>query len=511
MVKKLLGLWLIALAVRAQQIAPPAPRRVALVIGNAEYTFLPKLPAVKLDTTVIQDALRGSGFEIHLVTDFQYPAFLTTEAEFEKTLRPGDICFIYYAGYTIQADNDNYLLPVNFDPRSKGEMQTRAYHFKRLLQKLESRGVGLKILVLEAPPQLDIALPEGSDIGLMQPDISESHETIFASAAFPGRWAAPSPQGAASPFTRAVSKAIREPGLMLAQVFDVAKQDKALTQTPYVMDVLRQQQQFYFHAPVKTPDWPRPGIPVSNRIDREEYLWIRPARFLMGCVPGDNRCSAAEKPQHEVTITKGFWMGRNEVQVGSYQRYVKAKGVRMPSGPIYDRGWKVTDQPLVNVRWEDAAAYCAFAGGRLPTEAEWEMAARGGKANEVYPMNSEESSRDKANFNGQKGNDLFEFVAPVRKFDPNPFGLYDLAGNVWEFVNDFFSPAYYTVAATNDPQGPKSGKDRVIRGGSYDADPKEHLRISFRKGFGGTAPGVGFRCVVDDTPETRKILVEPPK
>ena len=200
------------------------------------------------------------------------------------------------------------------------------------------------------------ALPEGSDIGLMQPDISESHETIFASAAFPGRWAAPGPQGAASPFTRAVSKAIREPGLMLAQVFDVAKQDKALTQTPYVMDVLRQQQQFYFHPPVKTPDWPRPGIPVSNRNDREEYLWIRPARFLMGCVPGDNRCSAAEKPQHEVTITKGFWMGRNEVQVGSYQRYVKAKGVRMPSAPMYDKGWKVSDQPVVNVRWEDAAA-----------------------------------------------------------------------------------------------------------------------------------------------------------
>jgi formylglycine-generating enzyme required for sulfatase activity len=390
-------------------------------------------------------------------------------------------------------------------------MQDRAYHFKRLLQKLESRGVGLKILVLEAPPQLDIALPEGSDIGLMQPDISESHETIFASAVFPGRWAAPGPQGAASPFTRAVSKAMREPGLMLAQVFDVAKQDKALTQTPYVMDVLRQQQQFYFHPPVKTPDWPRPGMPVSNRNDREEYLWIRPGRFLMGCVPGDSRCSASEKPQHEVTITKGYWMGRNEVQVGSYQRYVKAKGVKMPSAPIYDRGWKVSDQPVVNVRWEDAAAYCTFAGGRLPTEAEWEMAARAGKANQVYPMSSEESSRDKANFNGQKGNDIFEYVAPVRKFDPNPFGLYDLAGNVWEFVADFFSPAYYTAAAMSDPQGPTSGKDRVIRGGSYDADPKEHLRISYRRGFSGTAPGVGFRCVLEDTPETRKILIEPPK
>ena len=344
----------------------------------------------------------------------------------------------------------------------------------------------------------------------MQPDISESHETIFASAVFRAGGQRPVRKAPPRPSPERSQKLWRT-RTYLAQVFDRAKQDEALTQPPFVTSVLRQQQQFYFHPSVKTPDWPRPGIPVSNRTDREEYLWIRPAKILMGCAPADSRCSPAEKPQHEVTITKGFWMGRNEVQVGSYQRYVKAKGVRMPSAPMYDKGWKVSDQPVVNVRWEDAAAYCAFAGGRLPTEAEWEMAARGGKVSEIYPMSSEDSSRDKANFNGQKGNDLFEFVAPVRKFDPNPFGLYDLAGNVWEWVGDFFSPTYFTAAAMSDPQGPPSGKDHVIRGGSYDADPKEHLRISFRKGFNGSAPSVGFRCVLDDTPETRKVLVEPPK
>ena len=102
----------------------------------------------------------------------------------------------------------------------------------------------------------------------------------------------------------------------------------------------------------------------------------------------------------------------------------------MPAGPGWDIHWRVSDNPMVNVRWEEAAAYCKWAGGRLPTEAEWEYAARAGARNQVFPMNAEDS-RDKANFSGRKGNDLYDFAAPVRKFDPNPFGLYDMAGNVW--------------------------------------------------------------------------------
>jgi formylglycine-generating enzyme required for sulfatase activity len=161
----------------------------------------------------------------------------------------------------------------------------------------------------------------------------------------------------------------------------------------------------------------------------------------------------------------------------------------------------------VNVRWEEADAYCKWAGGRLPTEAEWEFAARGGMTNEVFPMNSE-NSRDKANFDGKSGNDTYDAVAPVRKFDPNPFGLYDMAGNVWEWVSDWFSPQYYSAASITDPQGPASGKEHVVRGGSWDSNAKEHLRLSFRMAPARSyAPSVGFRCVIEENPENRQFLV----
>ncbi len=520
----LAGLFLFMFVASSQQTAPPGPRRVALVIGNSEYAILPKLPAVKKEAALIAEALRQSGFEVHEFADFKVPDFYTGgEREFADSVHQGDVCFVYYAGYAVQAEDDNYLLPVNFEPQSARDMQERAYHFKRLLQTLESRGAALKIFLLEAPPQLGVLVSGVTETGLMEAPISETKETLIVSAVFPGKWAPPVPEGGIGLLTQAAAKNMLEPGLSLAQVFNKVTQDVGLasgqTQIPDIRSSVVAQQQFFFRpaaavtpppAPVIT--WPRSGIPVPNRTDREEYVWIPPGKFMMGCVPVDKRCRPEEQPQHEVTVSKGFWMGRNEAQVGSYRRYVEAQGkqVRMPPGPTWDSRWRVSDNPVVNVRWDEAAAYCQWAGGRLPTEAEWEYAARGGMRDEIYPMNTE-NSRDKANFSGKSGNDMFDFVAPVRKFDPNLYALYDMAGNVWEWVNDWFSPAYYAAPAVTDPKGPNEGKEHVIRGGSWDADPREHLRISFRKGFGKSALSVGFRCVIDDTPESRKLLVAPPR
>jgi formylglycine-generating enzyme required for sulfatase activity len=244
-------------------------------------------------------------------------------------------------------------------------------------------------------------------------------------------------------------------------------------------------------------------------------VWIPPGKFLMGCItatspgiPPDPRCHPDEKPQHEVTLSQGFWMGRTEVTVGSYKRYTqKANGPRGKklTMPRLEREWSADDYPMGDVVWEQAAAYCKWAGGRLPTEAEWEYAARGGKDGEIYPLDSSDS-RSKANFAG----DTYDGLAPVGKFDPNRFGLYDMAGNVWEWANDWFSASYFAADAVTDPKGPATGKEHVIRGGSYDSKPEEYLRISYRKGYGSVpTPGVGFRCVIDDTPDSRKLLPAP--
>jgi formylglycine-generating enzyme required for sulfatase activity len=199
------------------------------------------------------------------------------------------------------------------------------------------------------------------------------------------------------------------------------------------------------------------------------------------------------------------------VKVVSYKRYVAAdpKDRRMPPGPLWDSKWKVDDHPIANVRWEDAAGYCLWAGGRLPTEAEWESAARAGTRNQIYPLNSE-NSRDKANFYGKHGNDIFDYTASVRSFDPLlPYQLYDMAGNVWEFVNDAYDPDYYQSSPPTDPKGPTAGKQHVVRGGSYDSDPTDHLRISFRKGASKPWDNIGFRCVLEDAAQTNKLLQIP--
>lgn len=517
----------------AQETSAKPAERYALVIGNSSYSGMPPLQSAAKDAGLMASALADAGFHVTLVNDMRMPDFLPQNQDvFLRKLKAGDTCVFYYSGYAVQVtDDDNYLLPVNFEPGSPRPMQERAYLLTRFQQELERRRVGLKIFILEAPQRTGVPI-RGASPGLLYPEVTESSQTLWAFAAQPGQLAIPSPDGSLGVFTKAVAENIGKPGLRLREVFDRAKQSVGETtshqQIPFEYDNLVSND-FFFHQPPKQPIptavvavVPKPvtpepgapksnttpvGLPLTNRKDREEYVWIPPGKFMMGCVVSDTRCRPEEKPQHTVEIKKGFWMERTETEVIAYRRYVDGSGkkARMPRAPLEANGWKITNYPMMQVSWEDASNYCAWAGGRLPTEAEWEYAARAGAAGQIYPMN-DENSREKANFYGKEGNDRFEYVAPVKSFDPNPFGLFDMAGNVWEWVSDFYSPDYYQTSPAIDPKGPPGGKEHVIRGGSFDSDPKEHLRLSFRKPAGKAADNIGARCVLDDTPETHRLL-----
>ena len=177
----------------------------------------------------------------------------------------------------------------------------------------------------------------------------------------------------------------------------------------------------------------------------EEYVLIPPGTFTMGCVPGDNACNDGEKPRHEVTIAKGFGMGHTEVTVGAYRRFVTAVKGEMPEPPSYNPGWKDEDHPIVNVGWRDAQYYCRSVGGRLPTEAEWEYAARGGKDCQIYPNGNQLTEKD-AHF-GTGG------TSTVGAFPSNGYGLYDMAGNVWEWVHDWYKEDYYSSSPAQRAAG----------------------------------------------------------
>jgi formylglycine-generating enzyme required for sulfatase activity len=337
---------------------------------------------------------------------------------------------------------------------------------------------------------------------LREPELRSSGDSLFAFSTYLGQTTPVS----ATPglFTQTLAANINSEGKRVIDVFEDTKSQVGSrsggSQIPYVVNNILNQD-FYFRAP--KPQQRPTGFSATNKKDRLAYVYVHEGTFKMGCSPEDGRCEQNELPQHSVTITKNFWMGQTEVEVAAYRdRYLaQNKGVRSPAKPIW--GW-TTNHPIVNITRDEAEGYCKWAGGRLPTEAEWEYVARAGKDNEVYPLNNE-NSREKANFVGKKENDIFEVVAPVRSFDANDFNFFDLAGNVWEWVSDYYSSGYLASPAI-DPTGPSDGKDYVARGGSFDSDPEKHLRLAYRHHYGKSANNIGFRCVLEDTSQTKQML-----
>lgn len=181
---------------------------------------------------------------------------------------------------------------------------------------------------------------------------------------------------------------------------------------------------------------------------------------------------------------------------------------RHPNGPSSSID-NIKDHPVVHVSWHDAIAYCAWRGGRLPTEAEWEYAARGGLRNKQYVWGNSLTSHGHWICNIWQGefphtntaDDGYLTTAPVKTYEPNGYGLWQMAGNVWEWCHDWFAADYYSNSEIFDPLGPEDGTQRVMRGGSYLCHDSycNRYRVSARSSNtpDSASANIGFRCVID--------------
>lgn len=248
---------------------------------------------------------------------------------------------------------------------------------------------------------------------------------------------------------------------------------------------------------------------------------------------GTNNGMPFEAPVHRVTVRQ-FWIDAHEVTVGAFRQFVEATGYKTEAesfgwSAVFDiktgdwvrtngASWKdpegdgkmpSPDEPVTQVSWNDANAYAKWAGKRLPTEAEWEFAARGGLVGKKYSWGDElrPGGKPVANWwqgtfpEKNTGEDGFIGRAKVGSFAPNGYGLYDTAGNVWEWAADWYAEDFYNISPSGDPKGPVNGEQRVIRGGSWMC--AENFCTNYRVAARSHATpdsgmnNLGFRCVKD--------------
>jgi len=238
------------------------------------------------------------------------------------------------------------------------------------------------------------------------------------------------------------------------------------------------------------------------RFSTPNWISIAGGEFVMG----DSRFRPEDQPEHRVLLNP-YEIGRYPVTVLEYQKFLDDEGYREErwwklggfGGTTEPANWDAQqshpNSPVTGVSWYEAAAYCSWANARLPTEAEWERAARGSNSR-LYPWGNEAPDPSRANY----AESARRPVSPVGLFahGATPEGIQDLAGNVWEWVSDWYSPDYYKSSPKVDPRGPSTGEFKCSRGGSSVLDAR-YLRAAFRY---RNPPLVqtgsqGFRCVRD--------------
>ena len=468
--------------------------RFALVIGNSDYKGVPLRNPVN-DANDIAATLRKLDFEVIKRTNLNKRELEETAETFENMITSSDVALFYYSGHGLQVDGINYLIPLNANIDEENDVCYEAVELNRIITKLEK--AKLNIIILDACRDNPFKGYRSTSKGLAQ-ITSKTDGTFIAYSTAPGNVAIDG-TGRNSPYTKNLILKMKTPNLKIENVFKevrkAVKQETNNRQIPWDSSSLTDEFIFAKSEDIQIIK-PEPIIEVESLKEKpdkdddyivpDNMILVKGGTLKMGDSHWDGIGDNDEKPKHRVLIND-FFISKYEVTHKEYIRFLNSKEVNSDGSYIaeelidmddedcaisyknnsfYFKGSKFANSentPVVEVTWFGAEAYCEWADGRLPTEAEWEYAARGGNKSKGFKYSGSNNINKVAWFYKNFGCKTHK----VGTKKPNELGVYDMSGNVWEWCSDWYDSNYYSKSPKNSPQGPTSGKYRVLRGGSW--------------------------------------------
>lgn len=487
--RPLIGLVLMiltALAGAGVAAAQGTTPRVALVIGNGAYAQAPIEDAVE-GARLVADVLRRGGFNVVYLEDARREEIQQGLAKFAKSLERGGQAVIFYNGHAVQLQGRNYLVAVDSKITGAGDVRRDAVDVDLLLDPLIVARTAASVVILDAsranPWQ---AFLPGGRRGLAEPEPVKAVTVVFSTA--PDKIVAGGAR-ASGVFAEWLAQSMKTPEISINEVINRTR--TAVAQINGKDQRVWQSQQAPSDlivtlaskaAPAKpaggiqaAPAEPPaavapqpPALPIRDCPGCPELALIPAGTLTMGATDG----FVFETPVHEVTISKPFFIGRREVTFDEWDACVSEGGCEYRPG---DRGQGRGSRPAADLAWTDLKPFLAWLSRktgktyRLPTEAEWEYAARAGTKTSFYWGNAIE--KDRANCAGCDTQARNQTVA-AGSFPPNHWGLFDMAGNAAEWVEDCWDESYKAAPTDGSAFTKPDCRERVLRGGSFNNDQR---------------------------------------
>jgi len=511
---------LLACLVLGAPVASGTGPRLALIVGNGAYEHFSRLANPARDAADVAAALQRLSFRTTLLVDTDLARFEDAVRAFGAELArdPATAAVFFFAGHGVQSGGVNYLIPVEADVRAEAELRRKALSAQEILDHIGAARTSFTMVILDACRDNPFAGAFRTSTRGLAMVAAAPPETIVVYATAAG---AVAEDGAAanSPFSAALLRHLATPGIdaeaMLRRVTSDVQAATANRQTPYRYSSLTTDFQF---APAGRPSVqarqpPPPAAPPAVEDTGDGLISVRGGTYRMGDSTGAGTPDA--RPAHEVSVSS-FCIGTNEVTWEEYDAYCEDVGQNKAS----DHGWGRGTRPAVSIGIVDIAKYCNWRsqregrtpcyevgssffgppvtwknrsanGYRLPTEAEWEYAARGGAYSRGRRFSGSDNADKVAWHSGNAGGMTHEVGTKA----PNELGLHDMSGNVWEWCWDLYEAGYYRSSPAVDPAGPDRGDRHTIRGGGWNSGTGE-VQVSHRSSNGPLwFNNYGFRIV----------------